>query len=178
MASNDLKMSIKEIRDKIDINCESWKYIKETNCYAYALGLDIPCDLINDHAYEPGTISNTNKFYEDELWHLNYNRFMYCLYSDLYNLGIEFKEVAPTTKIECNEWKIALYTEFLSYPGETILDFHFLRESKEGLWYHKIGWEDGPTNIDINNKIITNLDNCFLGDYEYQKCLCLKLKKE
>ena len=53
-----LKMSLNEIRGKIQMYPENWINMHTTNCYAYALGLDIRQSDICDYAYQPGTISD------------------------------------------------------------------------------------------------------------------------
>lgn len=45
--------NIEEIRSKIKLNSNFWKYILSTNCYAYALGIDIREKDIKRAAYQP-----------------------------------------------------------------------------------------------------------------------------
>lgn len=62
MPNNDLKISPQEIIAAIDLEKETWDNVNTTNCYAYALGLDVPQIEIKKYAYEPGIISNTNTY--------------------------------------------------------------------------------------------------------------------
>lgn len=178
MNRNELKMSLKDLRDTIDVNKKNWTFNGDTNCYAYALGLDIPEDNIGEAAFEPGVISNVNSIYKDDNYSLKYSDLLNYLYSDLEALGIGFKEIHPDERINDDEWKIALYTEFSASKKniEYLFDYHFLRQHKNGIWYHKFGWHSSPKNFDSNYKIITNLKNCHIDDYEYKKCLSLKIK--
>lgn len=49
-------MELDELRRHIILNNCEWKNILTTNCYAYALGLDIPQEKIGNCAYELGNI--------------------------------------------------------------------------------------------------------------------------
>ena len=48
---NELKMSLLELRNSINLDKKNWKHIFTTNCYAYALGLDVREQNIKDFAY-------------------------------------------------------------------------------------------------------------------------------
>ena len=50
--------SIYNLKGKININKKHWYHFIKTNCYAYALGLDINEDRIMKKAYQPGVISD------------------------------------------------------------------------------------------------------------------------
>ena len=77
-----------------------------------------------------------------------------------------------------DEWKIAIFTEYdySNQKQDYLDDYHFLRQSKNGIWYHKIGWESFPTNKDSNYKVIKDVSNCYIAHYDFKKCLKLKLK--
>lgn len=102
-----LKMELEYLRSCIDLEKKEWINRYATNCYAYALGLDIPQYKIKKYAYTPGIISNS------DIYLPSYDEFIYedlikNIYLDLKTLGIDFKEIDPTDKIEKNEWKIAI----------------------------------------------------------------------
>jgi len=52
-----LNMPIKEIKGLISLREEYWEYIFQTNCYAFALGIDIPENDICKNAFQPGVIA-------------------------------------------------------------------------------------------------------------------------
>lgn len=173
----DLKMSLKSLRSKINVYKKKWIHNFTTNCYAYALGLDIPENHIKRFAYSPGGISGSKECLKTEKIY-SFSTLIENLHSDLDCLGIEFKEIKPTEKVADDEWKIALFTsslEFYNY-SEFIYGFHFLRQSKQGNWYHKRGWFRTPTNKDSNLDVITDPSECYLKGYDYEKCYSLKLK--
>lgn len=53
-----LKMSIKEIKQLISLREDYWEYNFDTNCYAFALGLDVPEEEIIKNAYKLGVIGS------------------------------------------------------------------------------------------------------------------------
>lgn len=168
-----LKKSLQELRNSIDLEKKSWINLNDTNCYAYALGLDIPEQEINNHAYFPGIIGNS-KIYLPNQELFTYEEFIYNLFEDFKALNIEYKEIDPLDKINIDEWKIALFITY--YSKNYVEDFHFLRENKENIWYHKLGYTGTITNCDDDDNIITNPKQCFFEYRTYKKCLSLKLK--
>lgn len=172
-----LKISLQELRDNINLNKKFWKHILSTNCYAYALGLDVKENNIKYYAYEPGIISNA-KEYMIVKQEFTYSNLLQNLYSDLEFLGIEFREIKPKEQVSKEEWKIALFTSFLAFEQdvEWLRDFHFLRQHENGLWYHKQGWYKFPTKRDSNFEIITDPSKCYLKGKQFKKCYSLKLK--
>lgn len=120
---------------------------KNTNCYAYALGITYP-DFKRDFYY-PGFTQNLN--YKDA------QSMIKCIEKDLTRLGLKFRTTA------CDEFPIPDYDEyiikaFLSNKTEQMPngDFHFARRLPNGKWSHKLGWLDDPC-------IIVSSD----GVYEY-----------
>ena len=171
------KMSAEEIRNRIILYKKNWRNIKTTNCYAYALGLDVPEKKICNYAYQPGVMSNHNiPFMAKDL--VPYDTFIDSVNSDLDYLGIEVKEINPNQTIESYEWKIALFVplDILNHPY-MIDDFHFIKQYPDGIWYHKYGYQGNITNNDDQNNIIINPKLCVLDDLVYDKTLCLKLKR-
>ena len=166
-------MNTEEIRNKIILDNINWKHIFTTNCYAFALGLDIKERSIMKDAYQPGTISNNNL----GEW-FTYGELLSNLKSDFDYLGIDYKEINPTDNIAEDEWKIALFIKIYNYNyGKIVLsDFHFLRQIGDS-WYHKPGYYGLPTNKDSNDKIITDPTMCNIYNKAYQKTYSLKLKK-
>ena len=165
-----LKMSLNEIRGQIQIHPEIWTHIYTTNCYAYALGLDIRENRICDFAYQPGTISGTSNLA---------NSYYFC-YDDLINgiegdfnaLDINWREIEPQEVVSAGEWKIALMIE--KYD-DCLYDYHFLRQKENGIWIHKNGFNTLPSKKDYLGKIITNPITGYLYPYTYKKCYALRI---
>lgn len=128
-----LKMSLNEIRGKIQMYPENWVNMYSTNCYAYALGLDIRQSDICDYAYQPGTISETTNIFE--LKYFSYDMLIKGIESDLELLRIAYRNVEENEKLALNEWKIALFVD--KYHG-SLIDFHFLRQKENGIWLQKM----------------------------------------
>lgn len=159
---NNLKISLQELRKIINLNKIDWNNQFYTNCYAYALGLDIRESRIIENAFVPGIISNSEKNIIAR--NFTYEELITNLYNDLDFLEINFREIKPNEIISSDEWKIALFTQ----PDKVDLqDFHFLRLCKDEIWHHKKGWCNYPTMYDDNDEIITDPQNCFLQNYKY-----------
>lgn len=172
-----MKMSLSELKRQINLDKKNWKHILTTNCYAFSLGLDVPERKIKTFAYAPGTIgsSPTNlvvkRFFTLEDLIANFQ-------DDLIFMGISFGECNPLDKIEDNEWKVALFTAFYAYVcyEEYFYDFHFMRQGKNGVWFHKTGFYHRPTNLDSNKEVIYDPRDCTFKNYDYQLTYKLRLK--
>lgn len=174
------RSTIPDVKKLINPFKKDWVNIEETNCYAYALGLDVDhndlCSLFN---YNPGT------FIEEELYQpFSADELLFNLEGDFEALGLKYIEVNPDFIINKDslkrEWKIAVMAtrEYnLKY-----YDFHFLRQTINGIWTHKKGFRYGPIDFDSRNKkIISPIDSIIETDglflntkYEYIKTYCLK----
>lgn len=168
-----IKLDSTEYTKYCDLTKKSWKHAFTTNCYAFALGLDIAERLIKKDAYQPGTLTQHNLD-----MYFTFEQLIECLTSDLDYLGIEYHEAHPLQKVKENEWKIAIFVQIKQYLNSEILlsDFHFLREIDE-VWYHKSGYYGMPTNKDSHSNIIFNPTECYIYGKEYQKTYTLKIKK-
>ena len=167
----NLNMTSEEIRNNINLKKDNWINEVETNCYAYALGLDVREKDISKFAYIPGTMSSS-KYYLPKLLNFTYDMLMVNIFSDLDFLGIDYKEIKPKERIKKDEWKIAMFVT--NYLGH-IYDYHFLRY-KNGVWYHKNGYGGLVSKSDSNGSIIINPKTCYLNNREYDTCFKLKLK--
>lgn len=172
--ANKLKMTLQELRNSIDIQKSEWTS-DNSNCYAYALGLDIPQYQIKDCAYAPGVIADSEIDLPSKKIFL-YKDLINNLYLDFDALGIRFREINPLDTIGSNEWKIALFITWYQEP-ELVEDYHFLRQHNDGIWYHKKGFRGEVSKYDSNGKIITNPQECFFRYRHYNKCLSLALTK-
>lgn len=167
----ELKMDLITLRNSIDIEKKNWVNKYTTNCYAYALGLDIPEDKIIRGAYAPGVISGAD-IDIGRAYTFTYKTFVNNLYSDLDFLGIDFKKINPNQQVDEDAWKIAV---FVSSSFGALDDYHFLRY-RDDIWYHKNGWYDNPTTLDDWKEEIFDPKKCYLRDRTYKFSLSLKLK--
>ncbi len=166
------------IRNHIVLNKKRWKHIFSTNCYAYALGLDIREKDIFEYLYQPGSFGrylyavNNSKYFD-------YSSLIEGIKRDMKELGIEIREINPEEEVSEEEWKIALFTVFHAneFYSEYLSDFHFLRQNDDKIWYHKPGYLKPPTNKDYNGQIILHPEDCYLGSKQYRKCYSLKVIK-
>lgn len=176
---DNLFMPIDEIRNQIRFNCGYlWNNNHTTNCYAYALGIDIPEEEIIIKAYQPGTIGSIIfNIKPNELENMSLEE---KVYADLEALNISYNE-CDQSDISCydfdkdfitNQWIIALFS-----GNKDDWDFHFMRKSLNNVWWHKRGYSfSKPSNFDDNFETIYNPKECKLYDYNYVKCLKLNCK--
>lgn len=163
------------LRANIVLNSRKWKHRFTTNCYAFALGLDIKESKIMPCAYIPGNIGSSRE--KIEYTHcFTYNNLINNIYDDLLYMRLKFREIDPMEKPLEDEWKIALLTTLLAYEDylEYLSDFHFLREGSDGTWYHKLGWFKGVRNKDSKGRIITDPRKCVFKNTDYKLTLALK----
>ena len=141
-----LNMSAENIRSIIERNYDAdyrtWQNIRSTNCYAFALGLDVPEGKDYEWASLPGAIGHEflrTPFdeYTCDSWKLH-KQFL----SDLKALEI-YCEVFPEDRHlytrflrrqRGHSWDILLFT-----TGSKYGDFHFVRIGSDGNWYCKWG---------------------------------------
>ena len=168
------ELSLNEIRGKIQVYPDSWVNIYDTNCYAYALGLDVCESSICRGAFIPGVISGVNSF-DVFSKDFDYDSFIEGLENDFQLLNILYREIEPEEKIDADEWKVALYVDF-DVRG-FLFDFHFVRTNPQEVWMHKVGFSGPPTVNDYYDNAIIDPRKCELDTYEYKKCYALKLKK-
>ena len=171
-----LLISPDKIRMGIRLTDKTWRNDINTNCYAFALGLDISEWDIAPNAYQPGMIFaiTFNKSYMDEVRNMPFEQRMLL---DLKILEIKCKETSPdditcyNPKNDNIEWVISMF--------ESDEDVHYLRKNNEGEWWHKQGYIfSSPTNKDDYKKIITDPRDCHLGTYRYKKTYKLGIKRE
>lgn len=167
-----LKMSLNEIRGKIQMYPENWVNMYSTNCYAYALGLDIRQSDICDYAYQPGTISETTNIFKSK--YFSYDMLIKGIESDLELLQIAYRNVEEDEKLALNEWKIAL---FVDRDFDKLVGFHFLRQKENGIWLQKNGYQGTISKRDHSDEVIVSPSSAELFPYIYKKCYALRLEK-
>lgn len=173
MSNIRLKINQKELVKHIELKFDYWINRKETNCYAFALGFDIPERNIMNGAYKVGVIGFTKEGID--LSKINIYSYEERLIKDLKTLKLIYEETSPEEIVK-DDYK---YTFFLISLLEHPKDFHFLRKSKQdNTWWHKRGWEAMPNNIDDFDNIIVNPKNAVIGNYEYIKTYKIGFKRK
>ena len=152
-----LEIDEKKIKSLISLKEDYWENNFTTNCYAFALGLDIPEAQICKNAYQLGFIA-AKKFGIDIKRILNMSleeRFLL----DLKALKIAYYEIREEQaagwyylgNYVCNYWDVLLYSN-----GK---DFHFLRRNYNGELYNKIGYLGIPKKCE---ETVGYLSRCIL----------------
>ena len=121
-----------------------WKFFDITNCYSYALGL-----LFDFRFLQPGEISKMepqNQYTDDEL--------VERVKSDVIILGMEIRESTLEEFIDDEKsWKIAILN-VKATPNQCRYDYHFVKQHPNKKWYHKIPYDQFPTNYDSRYRTI------------------------
>lgn len=142
-----------------------WKNIIKTNCYAYALGLDYNYEDLGINGYEPGftyDLKLPSNFDGSDL--------INNVVKDLDNLGIDFRHVNDFYKLKDDEWRIAIYGGY-RYSCDMFDDYHFMKQTKDGIWIHKSGYYGKPICLQTSPK------KCYIDEdilYHHITTLCLK----
>lgn len=173
----NLLMTPDQIRMGIRLTDKTWKNDVNTNCYAFALGLDISEWDIAPNAYQPGMMFSImfNKPY-DEVKKMSFEE---RLLLDLKVLKIKCKEADPSEFTGYNAENDTIQWVISMFESEEREDVHFLRKNDKGIWWHKHGYIfSSPTNKDHYRKIITDPRDCFLGSYEYKKTYKLSINRD
>ncbi|NMA51240.1 MAG: hypothetical protein GX951_05295 [Mollicutes bacterium] len=142
-----LKMSIEEIKDNIYLKEKDWRYFQDTNCYAFALGLDIPEKHICKSAYQPGTIyAKASNISPITLWKLSvFER----LVLDLKTLGISIEEIKKYETPICQRFGDLRYLSWSVLMFLSSYDFHFARINSNGKLFDKMGYDELPKKTSI-----------------------------
>lgn len=166
MEKIELRTSLQELRDSIDLAKKIWIHTQRTNCYAYALGIDKDYHI---DTFQPGAISGymiTPPF--------SYTELIRGMIADFNALGIDYGSAEPSEPFQDGEWKIAVLLE--QTKDTRFRNYHFLRQREDGLWYHKKGYGGGITKLDEYGTIITTPEQARFKQIKYDSCFHLKLK--
>lgn len=187
-----LSMKPEQIIKHIDLRNHKWKNISDSNCYAFALGLDLNEDEIgNDYyyAYQPGVIGLVANGMEiDQIYGMKFEE---RIFLDWDTLKIKYRQVDFDEKIEYSyikdelyRWKIALYLQYskynhMFYEGYDC-DFHFIRQFEDCSWHSKLDYGATPREVAQNidyKKDIKHLDGLDNIKYDFYKCYELTMSK-
>lgn len=144
---------------------DGWDNISTTNCYAYALGLDIGYDKLLIDEYEPGFT-----FHSKLSLYFNENELLNNVVKDLDNLEIDFRHVNDYYKLNKGEWRIAIFGGH-RLSDDKFDDYHFMRQTCDGIWVHKKGYFGKPM------KVQKRITSSYIEDdilYNHLITLCLK----
>ena len=144
---------------------DKWEHNIGTNCYAYALGIDVAKDFLDTNedrlVYNPGCFCDRDlksPFTREQL--------LINLLGDLDRLGLYSYRVNTNYKLCKNEWKLVIYGAVTDNPYE-YKDFHLLRQTiPDGVYSHKQGFYSEPTCLDSDKKIITDPSKCRIEDID------------
>ena len=166
-----LYVNTKKIKRMIELKTTSWAHVGLTNCYAFALGLDVCYFDISRNAYAPGIFFERR--YKTSTKGLSFEE---KLIRDLDALEIDYQETDPFTKIDPNnKEKVEYLITLLEGHG----DFHFLRKDNVNhTWYHKRGWVEYPKNTDDQGLIIINPKSAIISDYQVVKTYQLSFERK
>ena len=121
------------------VNSDKWPYDvsdwnenlnESTNCLSFALGL--PCSDEGHIIFVPTSSIDLESF---------------CI-NILSCTNLEFRKLSSCKESKKDEL-IVIGFEFIS-PLTKKHSFHFIRRSPNGKWYHKMGWHQGPEEINWN----------------------------
>ena len=150
-----IKMSITNIRKSMshERSYLDWKNILTTNCYAFALGIDIPEENICKYAYDIGGISRTidsDEIIDPSLLDSYEDTYDIDLACDFETLGLEYEE-SDNPELFCKDIPSypGRYFDILLFLSSRIDDFHFARYGKDGKLYHKRGFFLPPEETTI-----------------------------
>ncbi len=170
------KERLMELRNFFNLSTDFWCFTGNVNCYAYAIGSDLPPQCLNIRGYFPGCFFES---VNQEKLKFNKDNLIERLEMDFETLEFEYRVVSPDEEIGEDEWKIAFFKDLGLSKG----NFHFLRQGKDGLWYQKIGLrrDSLPTNKDSNGNFITNPCEVYFNtpptvQYEYNRCYSLRMR--
>ncbi len=156
-------------KESIDVNKKNWENILTTNCYAYALGIDLN---IGNMILDLGDISGLN--YKVR----NGYGFEEALINDMLALDLKIKKVDFNYKIKNeNEWIISLFSTPRFYvDGDYIKDYHFLRKTKDEGWTHK--FDNSISSADSDGNLMNDPRNVIIKtnkviEYKYVGCYLL-----
>ena len=159
-----LNINVKELTKHIELKTDYWINKETTNCYAYAMGFDIPEYAIRNNAYCVGTIGLTTKGIS--IWRIKDFSYNERLLMDLKALKLKYQEVDIDEEIKDDNRN----SYFLISLLESNRDFHFLRKDKKtNIWWHKRGWYNEPCFVDDYLRSITNPKEATIGHYRYVK---------
>ncbi len=128
-----------EIKSKINLKTNNWVTNELTNCYAFALGLDLKpseiCRYADAHLYCGGRFFLLQNHLLNDDGTLEKMSYQEKFELDFQSLELFYEEIELYDKIvDANEWKIAYF------ENEKEKGFHFYRQAENGIWYHKPGF--------------------------------------
>ena len=173
---NDLKINCDNIKNLISLREEYWENDLSTNCYAFALGLDIPENQIIENAYQLGVIGAITKHIPIE--RIKKLTFEERLILDLNALGIIYENCNTNDKSDCWVTSNYFYTQWIISLLSNGKNFHFIRKSFDEIWYQKWGYFAPIIDFDFDKRVITDPNEANFGEYKLIKTYKLSYKEK
>lgn len=182
------KLNLKPSEITRDINIDEipmyWYNIFTTNCYAFALGLDVDESSIAECAYQPGVMGSV--IFNYPIINLKNMSTEEKIFLDMEALKIRIKEADPSDNGDYrlfhkkdNETVSSIsFSWIISLYENDNKEFHFARKTDNGIWYHKEGYRNKPISFDYDKNRILDPRHCNLGDYKYKKSYKLSLNRD
>lgn len=172
----NLKNNYYKIKNLISLHEEFWENDFSTNCYAFALGLDIPENQIMKNAYQLGIMGAIAKHLPVEK--IKKLTFEEKLILDLNALGIKEHYTSIYDKSGYYFSPNFIYNWWIISLLSNGTNFHFIRKSYDGIWYQKWGYFAPVINFDFDKQIITNPNEANFGDYKLIKTYKLSYREK
>ena len=151
-----LRMKIERIIKSINpVDYTAWVHKNSTNCYAYALGIDIPESKIGYLAFEPGSIAlNKMNVAKDDLkWELRRRTLLEKLEMDFELLGLQYEFSSTEKPYEITETQDGIIRSWDLVLMDSPYGIHFGWVNQDGVMLHKKGYNYAPciaTEEDLN----------------------------
>ena len=168
--SNEKKIIESENRDEYEngrpvFKADNWEGVSRyANCYAYAMNV---ITVKEDEHLSPGMLSNQDTNYSEHTIEELKRIFVEYIKADIQTGKIEkatdFIPCGIDTKLNGNEYKVALAFAPSPENENKLKDFHFYREDSNGLWSHKVGESSIICQKDASDKFISSSnppENC------------------
>lgn len=147
-----LKIDERKVKSLISLKELWWENSFGTNCYAFALGLDVPENEICKNAYQPGVIAA-------EKFGLPIDEVLKLKLEDKFLLDLNALKIAYYETIEDQSANYRFLRNYVCYYWDVLLysndeDFHFVRRNYYGKLYHKIGYLGVPKECEENDEYL------------------------
>ena len=175
---NEIIITPEDITKRISLKTEDWDHIYSTNCYAYALGLDINEDDICYDAYSIGGLYK--KFTKDNtIMELSLEE---RFYGDMEILNIQCDVVGHNYCIFPSKPYIEGFNIYKDYSWLVAIygdekEFHVIRKGTDGKWYHKEGYYNEPKELTRRKTTLIDPKEGIPYNYDYVGTYKLNLKR-
>lgn len=136
------------------ISMNNWQNLRDTNCLAFALGLDFPDPNYHNFYGSFGSICNAEHlFTQSKIADRNTIEKVFIETCQL--LGLACRVISSPNDASSFEYIIGFFGMYPCMHSNTWredvryqYDFHVIRRNLDGTWVHKPGWYDKPEKIE------------------------------